>query len=144
MSSKAGKSIVSVTVAPVSQPQHISATRCSFLHAAQPAAGPKSRCSKRSPCSCADLALASWLLVAAFEHVSLHFHDCCVWRFCSIMDVEVQSFTVKLTTASDALRDEESHWERVYCAADECVFFWLICGIVCVRLWTAWLLLCGR
>ena len=42
---------------------------------------------------------------------------------CSIMDVEVQSFTVKLTTASDALRDEESHWERVYCAADECGFW---------------------
>ena len=39
---------------------------------------------------------------------------------CSIMDVEVQSFTVKLTTASDALRDEESHWERAYCATDEC------------------------
>jgi hypothetical protein len=40
---------------------------------------------------------------------------------CSIMEVEVQSFTVKLTTASDALRDEDSRWERLYCAADECV-----------------------
>jgi hypothetical protein len=50
---------------------------------------------------------------------------------CSIMDVEVQSFTVKLTTASDALRDEESHWERAYCATDECGFWAQLCRISC-------------
>lgn len=35
------------------------------------------------------------------------------------MEVEPQSFTVRLTTASDALRDDESRWEHRYCAQDE-------------------------
>ena len=58
------------------------------------------------------------------------------------MDVEVQSFTVKLTTASDALRDEESHWERAYCATDECVSCAELFCIICFVCGIALLVLC--